>query len=381
MHVHVIVAPSAYHKDPLKYRRHQLVRFLLENQETKIIWVCSDEGLFETIRKRLKSESLADGIVEIDVFDFKNIVKNIEYLQTTLLKTIEKYYINNKQKKYYLWYTYPAFSSLIKLGIWDKVIYDCSDLWNEMVYEKKTSCLQRIKKQIFARTEKKIVERSDQCFASSSFLFQRLARKHSNVMLIENGVDYYHFQNVNVSRLAQHDRVPTIGFIGGLKPWKVDFRLLAELAVSKRDWNIAVIGPLYGEQTEEIRYLIAQSNVKYTPYVPYEKVPEVIQTFDVGLLPYLENEYNQAVFPLKLFEYLAVGVPVVGCGLPSTLNYASENIYVHVPSRVQDVIAACESLMVKRNEHIEERRALARQADWKQKFELMWHAVNHCRME
>lgn len=219
------------------------------------------------------------------------------------------------------------------------------------------------------------MEWADQCFASSIFLFNRLVRYHHNVMLVENGVDYNRFLS-NVSYSAQDHHIPTVGFVGGLKPWKINFQLLLELAVAKRDWNISIIGPLYGDATEEVKWLMEQPNVKYTPYIPYDKVPEVIQYFDAGLLLYLENDYNKAVFPLKLFEYLAAGVPVVGCGLPSTKSYVAEHIYAHVPSRVEDVIAACGSMIARRYDYIEERKALARQADWNQKFEMMWLAVN-----
>jgi glycosyltransferase involved in cell wall biosynthesis len=50
--------------------------------------------------------------------------------------------------------------------------------------------------------------------------------------------------------------------------------------------------------------------------VPYGKLPAVVASFDVGLIPYEENEYTRSCFPLKLFEYLAAGKPVVASGLP-----------------------------------------------------------------
>lgn len=376
MNVHVIVAPSPYNKDLLKYRRHRLVDFLLAKPETEqVIWICPDEQGMIGVRQQQEFELLADGIFELRVFDFKGVIRNFDSPQIPLLITFKKYYGFDRNKKFYLWYTYPAFAGLIKLGIWEKVIYDCSDLWNHMKSGLKTSWFHSILSKISVHTEKKIIEKADICFTSSVFLFNLLSRRHGNVVLIENGVDYQRFHEINNVVRSEH-HVPTAGFIGGLKPWKINFKLLANLAIIKRDWNIAVIGPMYGKKTEEITWLMEQPNVTYTPYVPYEKVPEIIQSFDVGLLPYLENDYNQAVFPLKLFEYLAAGVPVVGCGLPSTISYIKEHIYLHVPSRAQDVITACESLMSKRNEYIAERKELARQADWKQKFEMMWHAIN-----
>jgi teichuronic acid biosynthesis glycosyltransferase TuaH len=347
----------------------------MERHDTeKVIWICSEDGSLQTVRQQPSMELLADGLIEIRMFDYKGLVRNFCTLHKKLISDIKRRCAPKEPTRFYLWYTYPAFFGLGKLRIWNKVIYDCSDWWCQVKSDETHTWIHNIRNKIIERTENFIVGQADQCFATSTFLLNHLASRHDKVMLIENGVEFHRFDTVNVAKNESCDS-PTIGFIGGLKPWKVDFRLLLDLAVSRPKWKLVIAGPVYGESTDELQLLMRQPNVNYIPFVPHDKVPEVIQSFDAGLLPYLENDYNKAVFPLKLFEYLAAGVPVVGCGLPSTLHHVAEHIYHHVPGRTQDFIAACEKLITKRNEHIEIRKALARQADWEQKFEIMWNTV------
>ena len=202
--------------------------------------------------------------------------------------------------------------------------------------------MNKLKRKMITRSESEIVKSADICFASSKILQKRLEIiGGKKVTVIENGVDYQHFNRLSTeaptSNVSQ-----TLGFIGGLKPWKIDFKLLLELGAVRTDWHLVIVGPFYGERNSVFNELIQQSNVTHLGEVSYNQAPEVIRTFDVGLLPYLENEYNQGVFPLKLYEYLACGKPVVGCGLPSTVHCQSEGVYEHVKNDLEAFAAACD---------------------------------------
>ncbi|ANS76049.1 hypothetical protein AWM70_16890 [Paenibacillus yonginensis] len=235
--------------------------------------------------------------------------------------------------------------------------------------------LNKLKKRMIYKTELKIIKAAHKCFASSVYLKSNLIKLgKEKVELIENGVDFSLFGNIAKDTEESSER-PVLGFIGGLKPWKIDFNLLHECAKRKPEWDIMLIGPSYGEISIVYQDLLNLPNVKILSEIPLEKVAEYIASFDVGLLPYLNNKYNQGVFPLKFFEYLAGGLPVVGCGLPSTIHYVEKHIYEYSENNIDFFIEACQRAVEDRRVSIDRRKSLARSADWNQKFELIWNNV------
>lgn len=84
-------------------------------------------------------------------------------------------------------------------------------------------------------------------------------------------------------------------------------------------------------------------------------------------MPYKKSPYNQAVFPLKLFEFLAAGKPVVGSNLPSTSKMQKPYVYEYVEGdHPIDFIAACEKVLEQNGDETykEMRRNIARTQDW-----------------
>jgi glycosyltransferase involved in cell wall biosynthesis len=67
--------------------------------------------------------------------------------------------------------------------------------------------------------------------------------------------------------------------------------------------------------------MIAAPNVHVLGPRPYAELPAYVQSFDVGIIPYVENDWTRAVDPLKLLEYLAAGIPVVASPLPEVEKY------------------------------------------------------------
>jgi hypothetical protein len=103
-----------------------------------------------------------------------------------------------------------------------------------------------------------------------------------------------------------------LGVVGGINA-KVDLALLADVATRRPDWRIELVGPLsYGLDADELARLRALPNVHVSGAVPPEQVPAVMAGCDVGLIPYKLNEQTRHVNPLKVYEYLAAGRPVVG---------------------------------------------------------------------
>jgi glycosyltransferase involved in cell wall biosynthesis len=138
---------------------------------------------------------------------------------------------------------------------------------------------------------------------------RHLGTRSTPVALIPNGGDYEHFAKRRPRPAALPDAGPVVGFAGGLS-WRVDAGLLAAVARDRPDWTVVVVGE-GGLELATLPNLLAFGRQ------PYDELPAWVQAFDVGLVPYVVDRFNAASFPLKVFEYLAAGVPVVSTPLPA----------------------------------------------------------------
>ncbi|WP_158093598.1 glycosyltransferase [Halorubrum sp. SD683] len=220
-------------------------------------------------------------------------------------------------------------------------------------------------------SEIEILEHADVVFASSEYLFDKLSENtNAPIHLEETGVDLDKFKTTAThERIEEIDR-PRLGFVGKLKQ-KIDYQVLAGLAEKNPLWRLVLVGPQEGG---EIEHLLEYPNVIWTGAVNPGEVPKVMNSLDVGLMPYREIEYNKAVFPLKFNEYLASGLPVVGCGLPSTERYTQEGIYLHTAGRLTEFSDACDKVLSWDN-NIEARKKLAAQANWSSKLDRIYDRV------
>ena len=115
--------------------------------------------------------------------------------------------------------------------------------------------------------------------------------------------------------------------------------------------------------------LRALPNVRHVSGVPAARVPEYVCGFDVGLMPYAPSEHAQAIDPLKLYDYLAGGKPVVSADLPALEGYRH---VVRVASTPGAVVAAVEAaLREQAPELAAERRRLAAANSWEHRLEAL----------
>jgi glycosyltransferase involved in cell wall biosynthesis len=162
--------------------------------------------------------------------------------------------------------------------------------------------------------------RSRLVFATTRPLFERQSLRNSRTFLAPNGADYDRFSQAVDRTIAAPDvatlRQPVIGFAGNITAAKVDFDLLSRLAESRPDWTMLLVGPADRGGRPRVDQLARLPNVVWVGAKPYDELHRYIAAFDVGLIPYAENDYTRSCLPLKLYEYLAAGKPVVASGVP-----------------------------------------------------------------
>lgn len=99
-----------------------------------------------------------------------------------------------------------------------------------------------------------------------------------------------------------------IGFIGNLES-KIDIELLEKIAVAYPDALLVLIGSTHANPA--VLTLKRYSNVRMPGVVPYNEAGAWVSRFNVGLVPHLKTELTKSMNPLKVFMYLAFGVPVI----------------------------------------------------------------------
>jgi len=113
---------------------------------------------------------------------------------------------------------------------------------------------------------------------------------------------------------------PRLGVVG-MHDSRLDLDALEALALADPSWHVVLIGPLKSGQVDEAR-LRSHPNIHLLGEKPRADLPGYLKGMAVALVPYRANDLTRNIFPLKLFEYLAAGVPVVVGGLPELERYA-----------------------------------------------------------
>jgi hypothetical protein len=193
-------------------------------------------------------------------------------------------------------------------------------------------------------------------------------RQHNPcTFLVPNGVDLPGYER-HLARgapvppeLAAIPR-PRLGVIGLIGP-KLDFDLLQAVARARPDWSFVFLGAVSaGGAARGWPKLAAQPNVFYLGQVPAARVPEYVCGFDVGLLPYIRTGHLPYSDPLRLYDYLAAGIPMASVDQPWLDGYRSA---VHTGSGPGPFVEAIEAALTDTNaERVAGRRQLAALCSW-----------------
>jgi glycosyltransferase involved in cell wall biosynthesis len=102
---------------------------------------------------------------------------------------------------------------------------------------------------------------------------------------------------------------------------RLDLDAIEALAGADSSWQIVLVGPIQPGDVDEAR-LARLPNVHLLGGKPLADLPAYLKGLDAALIPYKINELTRNIFPLKLYEYLAAGLPVVAAALPELAPFA-----------------------------------------------------------
>jgi teichuronic acid biosynthesis glycosyltransferase TuaH len=299
------------------------------SKEFKIKYICQmpiiDNGI------KLKQFNNTWRIKEVDINNNLEVSRKVLLpgSRYKLTKSINHYLFKNYIKKLCksnnfssIWLTHPMQLGLVPTDFIGEVYYDCMDNYPEF------SNNIEVRNQI-NEMEKKLCIRAKKIFTSSSGLSNKiltyLPSGSDKVVLVHNAGDFSHFNSAyNFKNEIQKDNNPTIGYFGTIGKW-FDVELLVKLARKLPEMNFVIIGPIGNKdiilETKEI------DNIKLLGPKDFSELPSFLESFDVCIMPFLINSLVQDVNPVKIYEYLAAGKPVVATSYDELAEF-KENIYL-----------------------------------------------------
>ena len=208
----------------------------------------------------------------------------------------------------------------------------------------------------------RLTRRADLVIAASVPVFESRRALNANTVLIPHGVDYDHFARAQGSLPIPEElatiRGPIVGFTGLIERW-IDVDLVGWLARELPHATFVMVGRV----AIPVERLPSAPNLRWLGARPYERLPEYGARFDAAIIPYLHNAQVHAANPLKLREYLAMGLPVVCVSTPEIDKFEHVVSIARTPDTFRDALAAALAAGPDRAA-IERRQAVAREGTW-----------------
>jgi glycosyltransferase involved in cell wall biosynthesis len=217
-----------------------------------------------------------------------------------------------------LWGYVPQAEALIETLEPSLIVYHCVD---------DIAAQERIDTASFRAAEERFARSAALVLASAPALAARLRTLSANVLEAPNVADTELFAGalspgpLDPAMAALPS--PRIVFTGAIVSIKLDMALLVALARLRPQWSFALVGPIGpGDPLTDVSALTAEPNIHLLGARSYEKLPQVLRAADAGLIPYARNELTESIFPMKVYEYLAAGLPVIATQLPALAGVA-----------------------------------------------------------
>ncbi|WP_313108229.1 hypothetical protein [Atlantibacter sp.] len=309
----VYLSPVSWNS--IAQRPHFFADFLAKNEKAKIIWIDPLPSRFpriSDIRTKLigvEADSIskknnikvikAENIIPVEPFNELYKVVNV----FSLKKLIQQIKDEVGSQECSLIIGKPSVFSLQLMNMmkFKYVIADVMDDYPQFFEGLAKVSVNKLLKDILAKV--------DLSLFSSTGLINKYRSLVSSSLLINNACSYDFFYKSQKIRATLdtsviNSELITYGYVGSVAKW-FDWDFIFKLSAEKPNSIIKIIGPNYSESIN------VPKNVFLEPAVHHSQIPNIVNSFDYGLIPFKVNELTDAVDPVKYYEYTAANVPVI----------------------------------------------------------------------
>ena len=248
-------------------------------------------------------------------------------------------------------------------------IYDITDDW-ELAETDET------RRAWLRSVDRELCRRADLTVVCSDALFEARKNTAKSLFLLYNGVEFEHYA---ASIAPKTEAKKVFGYTGSLHSWRVDLAILETLAARFPDAEIALVGPNYWPDDSLQKTLEKHPNIVATGAVAYSQIPAQMARFDVCIVPHHQNAFTESLNPLKLWEYLACGKPIVSTDVAGFRDYPQ---VVRLAKTPDEFANACAKALEERvslpdsddfaDSLAGKRRETARAHSWESRFDALW---------
>ena len=223
--------------------------------------------------------------------------------------------------------------------------------------------------------EARLVGLADLVVTSSERLHRKVGPRARNAVLVRNACEYAPFSQSSPAPGRSSSEGPTIGYYGAIAEW-FDGDLVAELARIRSDWRFELIGSTLAGDASMLEPL---PNVRLLGERPYADLPRLIGDWNAFIIPFKRVPLTEATNPVKVYEMLATGKPVVAVGLPELVPLAGDGLIALAHDAATFARALDASLADSDPRLPEARRAFARQNTWDARHAALAEAIDRVR--
>lgn len=232
------------------------------------------------------------------------------------------------------------------------------------------------RRRLIQQLEAETIARVDMVFVTSAPLLAAKQPLHPHITLVENGVDYDHFAAPGAAIPAEMAALPRprIVYAGAVNE-KLDLSLLQALAARFPHFSFILIGPIaLRYDREQLVQVQALPNVHFLGHKSVAELPAYLHAGDLCLIPYKCNEWTRHISPLKLYEYLATGLPILSTDIPAARPFTG---VIWLAETMAEFAAALPAALAADSPNRRRRQQeIARQHTWDNRIEALSTAIS-----
>jgi glycosyltransferase involved in cell wall biosynthesis/SAM-dependent methyltransferase len=217
--------------------------------------------------------------------------------------------------------------------------------------------------------ELNLFRNSDLVLTTSSFLYKKARKITDKTLYIPNAGEFDHFKQPTQNDLLKNIKKPIAGYYGAIADW-FDNETIEYVATRRPDVNFVFIGHTFGSNIATLEKL---SNVHFLGEKPYRELPLYLYHFDVCLIPFKPTPLIEATHPVKFYEYLASGKPVISTRLTELIQFGN---LCYLSSDKEEFLINLDMALVENDPQMVSRRIeFASKNTWENRFSFLYPEV------
>jgi glycosyltransferase involved in cell wall biosynthesis len=235
------------------------------------------------------------------------------------------------------------------------LVFDCVDDYHQTPWVDEGAAL----------LEDQMARQADLITVVSQPLMERFSKTEPDkVLLAPNGADISHFAAPPNLQGKRERPGRVFGYMGCLNYW-FHGALVNQVLNILSDWQFLIVGNIMEFPAEQKKWL-DHPRIQYLGQISFMELPEFLARIDVGIIPFQQTRIVRSTSPIKLYEYLAAGLPVVATSMPDVLALRSKG-FVYCADTADDFAALIEKAVTEGDPG--ERQRFAAQFSWESRFQ------------